>query len=223
MAKSIKGVNRPKYKEILKNAYLAVVSPTVVLAKKLFRVQDSTEHADRPRVFCIGLNKTATSSLHAAFLILGYRSLHKSYIAQKKFHKAIMKNKKLLHYMQDYDVFSDYPYFRYFKELDMQYPGSKFILNTRDREQWVQSRIAHDTRWNKKYPHKTPRPVDEEQAEKLRNFFDAVHRDIRDYFKDRDDFLEYDVTVGDAWDKLCSFLSVPVPSEKFPHECKYRS
>ncbi|MCF7914652.1 MAG: hypothetical protein K9L66_05755 [Spirochaetaceae bacterium] len=223
MAKIVKGVNRPRYKNIIKNSYLKVLAPTVLTYKKIFNIKESSEYADRPRVFCIGLNKTATSSLHAAFLMLGYSSLHQSYTAEKMLHKAIMKNKKLLHYMQQYDVFSDYPYFRYFKELDMQYPGSKFILNTRNREEWIKSRISHDNRWNKKYPHKTPRPVDEAQAEKLGNFFDAVHRDIREYFTGRSDFLEYDVTTGDAWDKLCSFLSLPIPNEKFPHECKYRS
>ena len=30
----------------------------------------------RPRVFCIGLNKTGTSSFHAAMVILGFKSLH---------------------------------------------------------------------------------------------------------------------------------------------------
>lgn len=217
------GVNRPKYKEILKNIYLSLVSPTVIFAKKLFNIKETSEYSERPRVFCIGLNKTATSSLHGAFLMLGYSSLHKSYVAQKKLHKAIINNKKLLHYLQEYDVFSDYPYFRYFKELDMQYPGSKFILNTRDREDWVQSRIAHDARWNKKYPYKTPRPVDEIQVEKLRLFYDAVHKDIREYFSGRKDFMDFDVTAGDDWRKLCSFLSLPVPKEPFPHECKYRS
>lgn len=222
-ATKVKGVNRPRYKEILKNFYLALVSPPALAVRRVFKMDAADAEADRPRIFCIGLNKTASSSLHAAFILLGYQSLHKSYQAQKALHKAIMKNKKLLHYLKKYDAFSDYPYFRYFMELDMQYPGSKFILNTRNREDWVRSRIAHDARWNKKYPYKQARPVDADQKEKLGAFFDAVHREIREYFAGRDDFMEFDVTAGDGWDKLCAFLDVKEPEEAFPHECKYLS
>ena len=31
--------------------------------------------------------------------------------------------------------------FEYFRELDQQYPGSRFILNTRDIEKWIRSRM----------------------------------------------------------------------------------
>ena len=40
---------------------------------------------------------------------------------------------------QDY-----YSHVEDFKALDKQYPGSKFILNTRNIDNWIESRIKHD-------------------------------------------------------------------------------
>jgi len=36
--------------------------------------------------------------------------------------------------------------FKYFRELDEQYPGSRFILNTRSVDRWVQSRLRFNDR-----------------------------------------------------------------------------
>ena len=47
--------------------------------------------------------------------------------------------------------------------------------------------------------------------------FHRHHADVRRDFADRpDDLLEMDITAGDGWDKLCPFLSVPVPEAAFP-------
>ncbi len=41
----------------------------------------------------------------------------------------------------------------------------------------------------------------------------------REYFKGRpDDLLILDICGGDGWEKLCNFLSLPIPSVDFPFE-----
>ena len=173
----------------------------------------------QPKIYCIGLNKTGTTSLHQAFGILGLKSMHDSYKAGALIEAAIQGNLKLMHYMEDYDAFSDYPFFRYYKELDLEYPGSKFILNTRDSEDWVGSRVRHDLDWSSKNPDK-PRRVNDKQ--KLLSFKESVEGDIRKYFQNRpSDFLVFDISVGDSWDKLCGFLNTAIPSTPFPYENRH--
>jgi len=167
------------------------------------------------KIFCIGVNKTGTSSLHEAFQILGLRSLHNVYKANALIEAAIQANQKLLLHLDEYDAFSDHPFFRYYQDLDLQYPGSKFILNTRDSKRWVESRIKHDQRWHEKNPDKPPRVTDEQ---KLLRYKESVEAGIRTYFRDRpDDFMEFDVEAGDGWTKLCSFLQMSTPDQSFPH------
>ncbi len=170
------------------------------------------------KIFCIGHNKTGTSSLHEAFKILGLNSIHDSYKSNALIDAAMQGNYKLLHYLNDYQAFSDYPFFRYYKELDYEYPNSKFILNTRNVDNWLKSRIAHDTRWNNNNLSKPARTISNST---LKHFFMSVESDIRKYFEDRpEDFIEMNVEDGDGWEKLCGFIEKDVPNVSFPHSNK---
>ena len=172
----------------------------------------------RHKVFCIGMNKTGTTTLHKALQILGFNSIHDSYKCDALITAAILGNYKLLHYLGEYNAFSDYPFFRYYRELDMQYPESKFILNTRSLEGWLKSRIAHDTSWNTSNPSK-PQRVTEKKL--LSNYFESVENEIQSYFKNRaNDFLIFNIDAGDSWPELCRFLDVQIPKQTFPHANK---
>jgi hypothetical protein len=180
--------------------------------------------ARRPHIFCIGLNKTGTSSLHTALEMLGYTSLHwggrPSSIAV---HRASKHGMPLLAYLGDYDAYSDIQSLSLrFDELDEQYPGSKFILTTRDLDGWLDSRRRHVER----------NQVNREKGTYTGQFlvvdydaWTAQYRDhharVRAYFADRPrDLLEMDITTGAGWDVLCPFLEIPVPSEPFPWKLK---
>jgi Sulfotransferase domain len=42
---------------------------------------------------------------------------------------------------------------------------------------------------------------------------------VLEYFEDRPEaLLTLDITAGENWEKLCSFLGVPVPDVEFPFE-----
>jgi hypothetical protein len=198
--------------------FYKLIKPYKTLLKMTGMPWVDEKREGRPRVFCIGLNKTGTSSFSAALQILGLKTIHNSFQCQKMIHKAIMKNMKLLHYLIEYTAFSDYPLFRYYKELDIQYPGSKFILNVRDPNDWVQSRLSHDNRWNIANPHKPQRRVDLEQKEKLLYFIESLNRDVEAYFKRRNDLLVIDISKGEGWERLCKFLKLPIPDVPFPHK-----
>jgi hypothetical protein len=84
------------------------------------------------KVFAVGFNKCATTSLHALFTTLGLPS----------YHGTLWRSSDKLWLLKSYDCFSDgIP--RDLAKLDRLFQGSKFVLQVRDLETWVYSRLAH--------------------------------------------------------------------------------
>ena len=183
-------------------------------------VPNAGERSDRPRIFGIGLNKTATSSLHEALTLLGYRSLHDGGPAVHDAVKAAFDTKRplLSNLDQTFDAFSDIGFLsRRFGFLDRQYPGSRFVLTVRPVDEWVDSRRRH-----------VQRNIELKQAggydgtflvvdeERWREEWHHHMQRVRDYFGDRRDILEVDLTRNPSWKPLCELLGVPVPDDPFP-------
>ena len=85
------------------------------------------------KVFCVGFNKTGTTTLHRIFSEqLSYRSAHKPGWTDW----SITKNRDRL---DQFDAFSDGGCAS-IKNLDDLYPEALFILNTRPLKHWVLSR-----------------------------------------------------------------------------------
>mgnify|MGYP005815377663 CR=1 FL=1 len=84
------------------------------------------------KVFCIGFNKTGTSTLHRLFVELGLSSWHGYYS-----HIPVVDP-----IFSSFQCFSDGERHD-FGELDRAFPGSRFILTTRPFEEWLTSRIRH--------------------------------------------------------------------------------
>lgn len=166
------------------------------------------------KIFCIGLNKTGTISLHHAFERLGFRSLHWGGPETKqKISRAMREGRGLVDLLGPYDAYSDiWGIAQRFGMLDEQYPGARFVLNTRDLDAWLNSRRAHVERYE------TGEPVD---VDGWRSMYLDHHERVRAHFAQRpDDLLEIDVTAGDGYEKLCPFLGVAVPDEPFPWKHK---
>jgi hypothetical protein len=91
----------------------------------------------RPIVFCIGANKSGTKTLARFASTLGYRPKHN------------IKWNTLAPYIEDgFDFFSDINILGTggFKQLDKNWPGSKFILQVRGLRDWVILRHSHRER-----------------------------------------------------------------------------
>ena len=178
------------------------------------------------KVFCIGLNKTGTTSLHDAFKILGLSSVHYTDGLNRNIQDVIWENhmagRGILDSLEQYDAISDWvrgdaPHL--YREFDAQYPNSKFILHTRNMEDWLDSREKHVKRHIKLYeetkdPLITWRTIDREG---WTTEYVSHHADVTAHFKGRsNDLLVMDVTKGDGWEKLCPFLGMAVPQVPFP-------
>jgi hypothetical protein len=179
------------------------------------------------RIFCVGLHRTATRSLCEALNLLGYPAMH--YRGNRnKFNK--MSNGDFSCFDNDGYVccYADVPIPFFYKELYENFPNSKFILNIRDEETWLNSIKRHlsqlTPRQRSQLDHSIHKyfygvnlnaPVDDElYLEKYR-----IHNNnVREFFKDNPNFIEYNVIAENSWETLCAFLGEEVPDKPFPHK-----
>jgi len=168
------------------------------------------------KIFGIGLSKTGLHSLTKAMTSLGYHSI---------------RYPKYLEEIDDYDFACDVSVATSFIELDKKYPGSKFILTSRDLDSWIMSLRKHVERYRSK--HRSERSnywrlktwgtttFEEFDEETRRETYSDHVKKVMDYFKDRpEDLLVIDICGGEGWQKLCSFLHKDIPEQAFPHENK---
>lgn len=158
-----------------------------------------------PRVFVIGFNKCGTRTIHWYFSSNGYCAVHwdKGKLARTIF-RNLANSVPLLTGYEGFTVFSDmelicrefaleayklYPY------LNTEYPGSVFILNTRDVERWIKSRLEHG---NGGYAKKWKQIFNVPNREKLilcwRQEWERHHENVERYFADKPSrFLKFNV------------------------------
>ena len=176
---------------------------------------------DKPRVFCIGWHKTGTTTMGKALLELGYSVLG----CRLDMANPLLRNKLeiVLEEAGKYDALQDVPWAALFKELDKAYPGSKFILTWRDPDRWLKSASNHFKSADV-YLHKWlyGNGVLEGNEDIYLQRYKKHNNDVRDYFANRTDYLEMDLSTNDGWDKLCGFIDEPIPQKKFPHANKGR-
>ncbi len=221
-------INSIKEKGILESPFfsniLAEKNNALVIKKQ--KMEDKKNN--KQKIFCIGLNKTGTRSLQAALNMLGFKAAHyKSPIGRigEIFKANVENNQKLLTGLEEFAAFLDWIDMEgtnnhFFKIMDEQYPGSKFIFTDRKIEEWVESRLKHAKKtsrlaaFQKAYPESIWYNLDTHAWEAE---FKRHKQEVLDYFKDRKkDLLIYNVFEGDEWGKLCSFLQVPTPNRSFP-------
>lgn len=174
----------------------------------------------RPKVFCIGFQKTGTTSLYAALSALGYKTaavVGRDWSAERLEAEGAAL---CIETMRDHDAAQDMPWPIFFRELDAAFPGAKFILTVRDAERWFASIEGHfganaDAMQAFVYGADAAAP----SGNKARYVESMARHDraVRAHFADRpNDLLVMDLERGDGWDELCAFLGAPVPDAPFP-------
>lgn len=125
-------------------------------------------------------------------------------------------------------VLKNWPWPLAYKELDKQYPSSKFILTRRkNSEVWYSSLKRHADRCSSstKFRKLIYEYSDIHQhKEEFIAYYEMHNQNVREYFADRpDNFIELCWEAGDGWPKLCRFLDVDIPHKPFPHLNRSRS
>ncbi|MHA6289645.1 sulfotransferase family protein [Maricaulis sp. CAU 1757] len=191
------------------------------------------QSAEKPKIFGLGLSRTGTRSLTSALQILGFDCSH--YPIDEDTYIELSNAQYDLTLLRYHDGLTDITTAPFFHQFDKHYPGSKFILTVRDKEEWLASCSRH---WYNRPAFKDCNDPDEEVHIRMRQFlrsavygcynydrerfswvYDEHVRRVMEHFKDRpDDLLIIDVCSGEGFEKLAPFLERPVPSEPFPHK-----
>ncbi|MCF8112073.1 MAG: hypothetical protein K9J85_11380 [Desulfobacteraceae bacterium] len=173
-----------------------------------------------PKIFCIGFHKTGTTSLSIALRTLGYRVTGPNGIKDPDIEKNVFTMAYRL--VEKFDAFQDNPWPIIYKELDKDYPGSKFILTLRDSESWIKSQVRHFGRQEtpmRRWIYGVGCPEGNEAIYLKR--FEEHNEGVMKYFRERpQDLLVLDLAKGDGWEKLCSFLGADITESEFPHANK---
>ena len=183
---------------------------------------DRTTPPRQGKIFCIGLNKTGTTTLGVCLQQLGFR--HTSFSLPLLEDVALAEHDRLFALVEAHDSFDDWPYPLVFELLDQRFPGSRFILSRRaSAERWLESLSAHALRtdpllgtrtrsltYGHPYPQLAP-------AAHLAHYHSHLER-VRHHFRERPtDLLEVCWELGSGWEEICSFLGCAVPTIPFPH------
>jgi hypothetical protein len=178
------------------------------------------------KIFQIGFNKCGTTSIHNFFLQNGLKSIHwDNTNLAKTIKNNSDNNQPLLSGYEQYDCFTDmeslgdhfYIYLTHYKELDKQYPNSKFILNVRDKEKWIKSRMKHNN-YLEYFRRNTGLNTDG-VINLWHNQWDNHISDVLEYFSDRnDDLLHFNIETEN--EKFVYYMKnlIDIKNPKFTKE-----
>lgn len=207
--------------------------------------QEAASRTGRCKVFCIGANKTGTSSLEMFFRSIGYKvgDQEKGELLLKEWSvrnfEPIIKLAKTADFFQDIPFSCPYTY----QALDMAFPDAKFVLSVRDTPgQWYQSLVqAHYNLVGQKripscedlkqfrYRHKgwlydslklisgiaENNPYDEQT---LISWYIRHNEMIRQYFRYKDGkMLEINISAPNTAEMILDFLGIKYNNQRMPH------
>lgn len=160
------------------------------------------------KVFGIGLSRTGTTTLNNVLNQWGWKTIH-------------YPNEYQL-WNPNNDGATDIPVCANFRQLDLKYPGSKFVYTVRDKEQWLDSIVPYLER--KREWHQSQSQVNLRAAlygspfptrEQASRAWDRYDGDVKAWFGDR--MLVIDIIAGESPQKLAQFLGIKTDMTEFPH------
>lgn len=200
------------------------------------------------KIFCIGFNKTGTTSLEKALKDFGYK-MGNQREGELLFDDWIQRDFSSLERLcNKADAFQDAPFSLpfTFTYLDQKYPRSKFILTIRDTSDvWYESLVSfHGKLWGKNstptkqdlldadylykgYAYKSMKFIfntpddDLYNKEMLVNSYNNHNKLVKEYFIHRPhDLLILNLSEKNSYLKLCEFLEKKPMYNDFPWENK---
>ncbi|WP_277679722.1 sulfotransferase [Gracilibacillus dipsosauri] len=198
----------------------------------------------KQKIFCIGRNKTGTTSLRKALEDLGF-IVGNQRKAELLLEDYIAGNfSPIFNYCKSAQAFQDVPFsYNLYEHLDKAFPNSLFVLTVRDTpEQWYNSLVNYHSKLfgegsiptqqklkNAQYVYRgwmwksnraiyqTP-PSDPYNKEILIQHYIQYNDDVINYFANRNNLLVLNVAEKGSYQKLCNFLDVKPLYECFPWE-----
>lgn len=203
---------------------------------------------NKSKVFCIGQNKTGTTSLQKFFEDHGFR-VGDQPTAELLMDDYIARNwKPILKYCETAEVFQDVPFSNdyLYVLLDHHFPNAKFILTERDSpEQWYNSITKFHAKlfgfkghvpskedlqkatyrykgflWKTFYEKFGELEGDIYNKEHLISIYNDRNKRIKQYFNNKSNFLVINLSNPDAIQKLANFIQIKPMYSEMPWENK---
>lgn len=196
------------------------------------------------KVFCVGWNKTGTTSVEHALRGFGLRMGDQPAAEMLLEDWARRDFRRVIELCRSADAFQDIPFsLPYtFQAVDAAFPGSKFILTMRDSpEQWYESLTRFHTKivgkgrlptaadlraFSYRYPgfvwryHELVHAADETtlyQRDRYITHYAVHNHQIIEYFRFRPGtLLVLNLKQTDAMQQLCAFLGIPYTGQQMP-------
>lgn len=202
----------------------------------------------KTKIFCIGRNKTGTTSLEKAAKDLGLK-VGSQYDAELLFPFYIKRDfAPIIKYCKSAQFFQDVPFslpYTY-QILDYAFPESKFILTLRNSdEEWYNSLInfqtkihGHDgklptiedlknsSRIFKGFAYLTKKEIfgtpddDLYNKEMMIDHYNQYNKNVLHYFKNKNNLLVINISKPDSYHEFCSFIGEKPIYNEFPWENK---
>ncbi|MEO6421592.1 MAG: sulfotransferase [Candidatus Nitrotoga sp.] len=200
------------------------------------------------KIFCIGRNKTGTTSLEIALKSLGFRMGNQAQGEMLLDDWARRDFRRIVTLCKTADAFQDVPFSMpwTFQALDLAFPGSRFILTVRDTpDDWYQSLIRFHTKivgkcriptaddlrdFNYRYKGFLWRSAQINYGVNEHTLYNKElytghymwhNQMVMNYFVFRpQDLLVLNLKDSESMLKLCNFLQVPYTGQSMPHENK---
>ena len=190
-----------------------------------------TRQQRQTRIFQIGFNKCGTRSIYR---FLQRSNIHSAHFNRGKLATFIDRNieygRKPLFGINRYIAYTDVQHVNrkraiegahYYRELYQYYPTSYFILNTRDRDGWIKSRLNHGAGF---YAERYRMAMNLDSVDEVVNYWiedwDRHHEQVQEFFADKPGrLIVYDIK-NDTPQKMVDFLmpDFPTKAENFLHE-----
>jgi hypothetical protein len=199
----------------------------------------------KTKVFCIGQNKTGTTSIEAVLKLLDYQMGNQAVGEALVTEWGDRDFKNIIKLVKSADAFQDVPFSNNFTYiiLDYVFPKSKFILTVRDdKDTWYNSLTRFHTKLLKtdglptvddlkKFPYRYKGwlwdgnrlkfGIDESELYDYKIYtdhYESYNNTVKEYFYHRpNDLLIINLKDKDVMKRLYKFLDIPYNGEELPH------
>jgi hypothetical protein len=198
------------------------------------------------KIFCIGFNKTGTTSLqdllHSEGLNSGDQQIFEYNLNSYRFGNYSTFTKMIKNDFWGTNLFQDVPFSlpNFYKELYKEFPNAYYILTIRnDSEEWYNSLINWHLKLFKQihkpyesfYVHRgwvmnlltdcygTPKH-DPYNKEILTEVYNKHNQEVREFFKNKHNFIELNLNKESDTTRLSKFLNLNFTNKNFPHSNK---
>lgn len=176
------------------------------------------------KVFGIGMGRTGTTSLADALNLLGIATKH--FPSDQITQQELLAGKSLT-MLSKYQGLVDgiAPFYR---QLSKHYPDGQFILTIRNQSEWLtsvkkfdelraQNPVQSATNYSDELRYLTYGAYQLDDETLMQGYSHHL-QSVKDFFESRpESLLIMDICGGDGWEKLTTFLDIPMPLAPFPH------